>query len=131
MQTQLEIALDKHFILFSRPVILSKVGEPLRVRFIALNVPVSVGQETPTSSAFGLQVFNKHGKQMGTLTAIRIEWNWEEPAGNVAEIERIMMKADFGIEVDDPKFGIPGLRTMITTEEHIKEMEAAYGKKEN
>ena len=121
MQTQIEIALDKHFTLFSRPVILSKVGEPLRVRFIALNVPIRMmgSEETyPTASALGLQVFNKYGKQMGTLTAIRIEWNWEEPAGNVAEIERIMQKADFGLGV-----GADGIRSMITMEEHIKEVE--------
>lgn len=113
---QVTIALGRHFNLLSEPVVLSKVGEPLRVRFMAANVQVRVGIEAPTAGALQLQVYNKEGKQLGTLAAIRISWNWESPMENVAEIERFMLKQDLGEPI-----GSEGYRAIITTEKHLEE----------
>lgn len=91
-------ALSKHFDLLTEPKVVSVEGEPLKVKFMAQNVPIFIGGDKPTCGAFFLQVFNPDGKQLGTISSIRISWDMDNPNGNVAEIERYMLRKDFDEE---------------------------------
>lgn len=93
---QLELAIRNQFPgLLSKVTVISKLGEPLKVRFIASDVPIMYNADQPSTSAAYLQVFNPKGKQLGTVSRIRIEWYSANLSTNVAEIERVMLKSDF------------------------------------
>ena len=94
-QKDITEAMSKHFDLLTDPVIVSEKDKPLRVKFIATNVAIKLLSAKPTCSSFTLQVFNKNGKQVGTITKIRIAWDWEDPIGNTAEIEKYVLRSDF------------------------------------
>lgn len=101
---EIEKAIKKHFHTLLSPVtVISKPGEPLKVRFITVNVPIKFLSAEPTYSGFAMQVFDHDGKQMGTISRLRAEWNWEDPVSNTMEIERFMLKGDFPEGTEFPK----------------------------
>jgi hypothetical protein len=125
--SKLWIAISKHFNLISEPVVLSKIGEPLLVRFMAANVPMKMSVDKPTSSGVALQVFDKYGKkQLGTIKRLRVEWVWDtKPSGvlNIAEIERYMLFKDFDKRNEHTHLDREArntLRSAITTPEDLK-----------
>lgn len=105
---QIEMAIRNQFPgLLSRVTVISKLGEALKVRFVAGNVPIMFASDTPSTSGAYLQVFNPKGKLLGTISRIRIEWNFEDLMSNTAEIERFMLKSDFpeGTEFPNKIYG--------------------------
>jgi hypothetical protein len=116
-------ALENKFgALLSRPIILSKIDEPLLVRFMASDVPIKIKLDEPTALGFPVQIYDHHGKQLSTCSRIRVEWAYlDETNGNIALIERFMLMSDFkdrkeiGTQLNEATRKV--LKTCITTKE--------------